>query len=183
MGLAKTDAQKRYIINAEFFRDALGSVGLIAFIDEDTGYQKIREDNALQKTLDKYLQANDRKWSKTFPDEFWQKLAKVKGYDSYTAIKRPAFVGHLVNDIVYDRLAQGIRQKLNEMNPRHPDGQRDHKYHQHLTVDHGLPELKEHLVKVMALMDASANDAHLKRMLNRVVPKFGQTKEMNLGDD
>jgi hypothetical protein len=78
-------------------------------------------------------------------------------------MKRPAFVGHWVNDIVYSRLAPGTKDKLKEINPRLPSGERKKKHHQHLTEDYGLPELKDHLKKVMVLMDAasskkSAND-------------------------
>ena len=183
LGLAKTDVQRRYIRNAELFRDALVGIGLVALIDEHTGYQTEREANALQEILDKYLQDHHREWSKTFPDRFWTKLVKIKGYDSYAAIKRPAFVGHWINDIVYDRLVPGIRKRLNEINPKIPKGQRRRKHHQFLTEDHGLPELKEHLIKVMALMDAAANETQFKRMLNRVVPKYGDTIEMNLDED
>ncbi|MBK9584584.1 MAG: hypothetical protein IPO55_01515 [Alphaproteobacteria bacterium] len=64
---------------------------------------------------------------RTFPDEFWIKLIKVKGYPSYMALKRPSFVGHWVNDIIYDRIKPGIRKKLNELNRDclKPDGAKD----------------------------------------------------------
>ena len=48
--------------------------------------------------------------------------------------------------------------------------------------DHGLPELKPHLTKVMAYMDAAANDTQFMRMMNRGLPKFGDTYEMPLDD-
>jgi hypothetical protein len=105
-----------------------------------------------------------------------------KGYPSYVALKRPAFVGHWVNDIVWDRLVPGARKKLNEVNPRLPAGYRKNKHHSHTTEDYGLPELKAHLIKVMAYMDAAANDTQFTRMLNRGTPKFGDTYEMLLGD-
>lgn len=158
-------------------------IGVIGLVDEATGYQAVRNKNALQEILDKYLQDHARKWAKTFPDEFWIKLLRVKGYPGYYALKRPAFVGHWVNDIVYDRLAPGIRTKLDLINPRLASGRRKNTHHQHTTEDHGLPELKEHLTKVMVLMDASSNDTQFQRLLNRSLQKYGNTIEMPLDDE
>jgi len=158
-------------------------LGIIGLVDEATGFQRVREGTALQDILNKYLQDYARKWAPTFPGDFWLKLIKVKGYPSYVALKRPAFVGHWVNDIVYDRLAPNIRKKLNEVNPRLSSGHRKSKHHQHTTEEHGLPELKDHLIKVMTLMDASVNDTQFKRLLNRSLPKFDGTYEMPLEED
>ena len=129
----------------------------------------------------KYLTDAARAWSKTFPDEFWQKLVRVKGYDSYYALRRPAFVGHWVNDIVYARLAPGIKTKLKEINPRTEGGSRKNKHHQHLTDD-GLPELKDHLKKVMVLMDAASSKKEFEKLLNRSLPRFEDTLKLPLDD-
>lgn len=182
-GALKTEQEKRYGQFAENLVRGFARVGIAALVDEATGYQEIREKNALQKILDRFLKDEARTWSKTFPDEFWQKLVKVKGYDSYYAMKRPAFVGHWVNDIVYSRLAPGIKDKLKEINPRLPSGERRKKHHQHLTEDYGLPELKDHLKRVMVLMDASSNKKEFERLLNKSLPKYGSNLELPLDYD
>ncbi|MBK9585469.1 MAG: P63C domain-containing protein [Alphaproteobacteria bacterium] len=163
----------------------LAHVGIAGLIDEATGYQEVRDKKALQAILDKYLQDHARKWAKTFPDEFWIKLIKVKGYPSYMALKRPSFVGHWVNDIIYDRIKPGIRKKLNELNPRLPETGRRKKINtQYFTEDYGLPELKDHLKGVMILMDAAGgSEVQFNRMLNRALPKYGDTIEMPLEGD
>ncbi len=158
----------------------LAYTGIVALVDEATGYQNVREKDALQQIIDKFLKDEARKWSKTFPDEFWHKLIKVKGYPGYMALQRPAFVGHWVNDIIYSRLAPGVAKRLKEVNPRSEKGHRKNKHHQHLSSDHGVPELKTHLTRVMTLMDASSNDAEFKRLLNRSLPKYGNTLELDL---
>jgi len=94
----------------------------------------------------------------------------------------PSFVGHWVNDIVYDRIAPGIRQKLKELNPRTEKGNRKFKNHQFFTDDHGVPELRDHLSKTMVLMDAASGSKEFDRLLNRSLPKFGTTLELPLGD-
>ena len=119
---------------------------------------------------------------KTFPDEFWDKLLRIKGYPSFIGLKRPAFVGHWVNDVVYSRLAPGVKTKLQELNPREESGHRKRKHHQFLTDDHGVPELKQHIAKVMVLMDASSNRREFERLLNRSLPRYGDTIELPLND-
>lgn len=182
-GALKTEQEKRYGQFAETLVRGFARVGIAALVDEATGYQEVRDDAALQKILDKFLKDEARTWSKTFPDDFWRKLVKVKGYDSYYAMKRPAFVGHWVNDIVYSRLAPGIKDKLKEINPRLPSGERKKRHHQHLTEDYGLPELKDHLKKVMVLMDASSSKKEFEKLLNKSLPKYGNNLELPFDED
>ncbi len=180
-GVLVNEQDIRYADYAENLIRAFARVGIAALVDEATGYQEVREKKALQKIIDKYITDEPtRKWSKTFPDDFWFKLVRVKGYDSYMALKRPAFVGHWVNDIVYSRLAPGIKKALKDKNPRSDKGHRKSKHHMLLTEDHGLPELKQHLEKVMLLMDASFNAKEFDKILNRALPKYGDTLEMEI---
>jgi len=181
-GALVSEQEQRYGLFAETLVRGFARVGIAALVDEATGYQEIREKAALQKILDKFLKDEARTWSKTFPDEFWEKLVRVKGYDSYLAVKRPAFIGHWVNDVVYDRLAPGIKSRLKDLNPREVSGARKKKHHQYFSEDYGLPELKDHLKKVMVLMDASANASEFKKLLDRSLPKYGATIEMTLDD-
>jgi hypothetical protein len=182
-GALKSEQEVRYGEFAEALVRGFARVGIAALVDEATGYQVVREKAALQKILDRFLRDEARKWSKTFPDEFWEKLVRIKGYDSVLAVKRPAFIGHWVNDIVYDRLAPGIKKKLKEINPRSESGLRKRKHHQHFSDDYGLPELKEHLKKVMFLIDASASKKEFERLLDRALPRYGDTLPMIFDDE
>lgn len=174
----------RYADYAETLIRAFARVGIVALVDEATGYQEVREKKALQAILERYIKDEPRrKWTKTFPDEFWFKLVKIKGYDSYMALQRPGFVGHWVNDIVYSRLAPGIKKALQEKNPKSESGHRKRKHHQYLTDDYGLPELKSHLDRVMLLMDASTNNKEFSKLLDRALPRFGDTLELDFAED
>lgn len=168
--------------NAEILLVSLANTTLDAIVYQETGYWSVVEGQKISEILDKYLLDQARKWAKTFPDDFWIKLIRIKGYPSIFAIKRPSFVGHWVNDIVYDRLAPGIRKKLNELNPRTESGRRKKLHHQFTSESHGLPELKEHLVKVMAYMDVASSDQQFMRMMNKALPKFNTTYELPLDD-
>jgi P63C domain len=177
-----TETQKFLAERAQSMLIGLANTTLDSILYQESGFWEAIEGQRVAEILDKYLQDHARTWAKTFPDAFWAKLIKVKGCPSYVALKRPAFVGHWVNDIVYDRLLPGARKKLNELNPRLPGGYRKNKNHQYTTDDYGLPELKAHLIRVMAYMDAAANDTQFMRMLNRGTPKFGDTYELPLDD-
>ena len=65
---------------AEILMRGLATVGIIALIDEATGYQELRDREALQKILDKYLLAERAKWAKRFPDEFYKEIFRLRDW-------------------------------------------------------------------------------------------------------
>jgi len=149
-------------------------VGISALIDEATGYQDARARDALHTILEQYISKELMKWAKTFPDEFYRQLFRLRGWRySYTSIKRPALVGKLTNDLVYDRIAPGVLDELKHKNPKTSKGTRKHRHHQWLTPEIGHPRLREHLASVIVLMKASAKWDDFKRMINRALPKYG----------
>lgn len=148
-------------------------VGIAALVDEATGYQDARARDALYKILEQYIAKELMKWTKTFPDEFYRQLFRLRSWRySYTSIKRPALVGKLTNDLVYERLAPGVLNELKQLNPKTPKGTRKHHHHRWLTRDFGHPRLREHLASVITLMKASARWDDFKRMINRALPKY-----------
>lgn len=58
---------------------AFAKTGLVAVIDEVTGYQADRDRDELQKVLEKYISAELLPWAKRFPDEFYPAY-----YDSFS---------------------------------------------------------------------------------------------------
>lgn len=177
--------QYQHIVTAcDMLMRGLARVGIVALVDEATGYQEIRDRLALQKILDQYLTEEKAKWAKTFPDDFYKKLFRLRGWEYDPAsVKRPGVIGHYTNDIVYDRIAPGVLSKLKDLNPKTEKGYRREKNHQFFTSDHGLPELKLHIDKVMFLMDAAgSNWALFKSLLTNAAPKQGDTLPLNFDD-
>jgi hypothetical protein len=142
----KLQKQQSHIAErCEILMRGFAKVGIIALIDEATGYQEVRDKQALQQMLDKFLRADLAKWAKTFPDEFYENLFKLKGWQYRpTSVKRPGVVGRWTNDIVYKRLAPGVMIALREKNPVTETGRRKHRHHQWLSDDYGHPALREH---------------------------------------
>jgi hypothetical protein len=183
LGLITTPRLKIIAEQSRVIFSAFATVGITALIDEATGYQEFRDKEALQKILDKYLIDYAHKWSKTFPDEFWIKLLRAKGYDSYIGLQTPQFVGHWVNDVVYARLAPGILEELKKRNPRMKEtGNRKYKHTQFLSEEHGISELRDHLTKTMTIMDIAIVTNQIGGdfdvLLNKVLPKYNVTLEI-----
>jgi hypothetical protein len=67
-------------LKAEILMRGLAHVGIIALVDEATGYQYDRARQALEEILDKFISKELRKWAKTFPDDFYQQMFRLKGW-------------------------------------------------------------------------------------------------------
>ncbi len=174
-------SQQRYAKASEIMMRSLAKVGIIALVDEATGYEKDRERGALQKLLERILEKEHGKWIKTFPDEFFETIYKMRGWDWKQATKgqKPGVIGTYINDFVWSRLAPSVLKELNERNPVTEKGYRKYKHPQFLNVDHGHPLLKEHLASVIALGKASGHNwKNFQRLINRAFPKYGDTIEI-----
>lgn len=161
---------------AEILVRGLAHTGIIALVDEATGYQEIRDRKALEAILDAYLRKEFAAWAKRFPDEFYEQMFRLRGWQwKGIKVNRPQVVGHYTKDLVYERLAPGILKELEERNPRTPRGERRAKHHQWLTEDVGHPALAQHLYALIGFMRASDDWDHFYRMLQRAYPKKGDT--------
>ncbi len=168
---------------AEMLMRGLAHIGIIALVDEATGYQEIRDRLALQAILDAYLRKELAAWAKRFPDEFYQQMFRLKGWQwKGMSVNRPSVVGKFTNDIVYERLAPGILEELQTRNPKDERGQRSAKHHQWLTEDVGHPALAQHLHAVIGFMRASSTWNSFYRLMQRAFPKKGNTIELPLSD-
>ncbi len=180
VGKAVPKSLQHIVKASDLITRGLAQVGIVALIDEATGYRQQLEHQELQRILDKWMTGYARKWAKTFPDQFWEKLLRVKGFETYIGHPRPQFVGHWVNDIVYKRLAPGVHKKVKDLNPS-KNGTRKHKHHQFLSEDHGVPELKEHIMRAMTLFDVVlATGQDLELLLDKVMPRYGDSLQLDL---
>jgi hypothetical protein len=179
----KTSQELRYAHACNILVRAFAQVGLIALIDEATGYQEVRDRLALQAILDKYLRQELAAWAKRFPDEFYQQMFRLRGWQwRGIGVQKPSVVGHYTNDIVYDRLAPGVLEQLQKRNPKGEKGHRKAKHHQWLTDEIGHPALERHLYAVVGFMRASATWDQFYRNLQRAYPRLGSNLELLLDE-
>lgn len=174
-------SQEHIAKQAETLVRGLARVGIIALVDEATGYQEVRDRKALEDILNKYISEDLRKWTPTFPDEYFTGIFRLKNWKTPSfPTARPGVMAHYTNDIVYLRLAPGVLSELQQRNPLDEHGRRKHKHFQHLTGDYGHPKLKEHLGDVVVLMKASNSWPEFRRLLERVKPRVNAPGELPL---
>ncbi len=162
----------------------LANVGIVALVDEATGYDKVRERLALQKILDEYLRKDLAAWAKRFPDEFYKQIFRLRNWQwKGMKINRPQVVAHYTKNLIYERLAPGILDELEQRMPRSETGRKKGRLHQLFTDDVGHPALAQHLHAVTALMKASRNWDEFKRMIDQVFPRKGENLSLEFVEE
>jgi hypothetical protein len=176
--------QLRIAQQADMLVRALAKVGIIALVDEATGYQKARDKDELQKFLALYLSEERLKWAKMFPDEYYRQLFRLQGWIySPLSVKRPKLVGKLTNRLVYEKLPDHVLDELRRLNPvkNQKTWRREATHFQHLSADIGQPDLRDHLLQLIAIMRASPNWGTFKRLFARAFPSSGG-KQLEMED-
>jgi hypothetical protein len=135
------------------------------------GYQADRSRDALAKILEAFVAKELRRWVKTFPADFYREMFRLRGLPYNGSVKRPQYIGHLTNDLVYARLAPGVLDELRRVTPRDEKGRLKTRLFQRLTEDLGHPRLLEHLAAVTTLMKACDKWGQFAPMLDRALPR------------
>jgi len=168
-GALKSDAMAH---TANVLIRAFAQVGVVALIDEATGYQEERAKDELAKILEAYVQAEYRPWTRMFPEEFFKQIYRINKweYKPGTA-KRTPLVGHLINKYVYGQLPPGVLDELRKVNPIVEGGYRKRKHFQHLTADTGNEHLDRQITSVITLMRISDTKEELE---HNIAKAFGK---------
>ena len=166
---------------ADILMRGLAHVGIIALVDEATGYQDVRARNALALILEQFIAKELQAWVRTFPDDYYKGMFRLRGLQyPEDNVKRPQYFGTLTNEVVYARLAPGVLDELKKVTPRSDAGNLRHKFFQHLTTNTGYPKLREHLGSVVTIMKLSNSWREFKENLDRIHPRYGNTIPMEL---
>jgi hypothetical protein len=174
-----SERQSKTANEAEIIVRGLARVGIIALVDEATGFQDDRPKRALAKILEAFIAKELQPWIQTFPAAFYREIFRLRGLDYQTdTVKRPRYFGIITNDIVYKRIAPGVLAELKRVVERDEHGRPKHKYFQRLTSNIGYPKLREHLGSVCAIMQLSDGWHDFMGKLNRLHPRFGGQLEL-----
>ena len=168
---------------AEILTRALAQTGIVALIDEVTGFEKVRPQNALQAYLEMVIRKELAAWAKKFPDEFYENIYKLKGW-AWPGMGKNRFsiVAHYTRDLVYERLGPGVLHELESKSPKNEKGYRPNKLHQWLTEDIGDPMLAQHLHALMMFQRLALANGYgwnkFLQMVDQVLPKRGTTLDL-----
>jgi hypothetical protein len=180
---ALSTPQERTAAQAEIIMRGLATVGIIALVDEATGYQDIRARDALATILEEFIAKEIQAYVQTFPPDFYGEMFRLRGLPfPVETVQKPRYFGHLTNDVVYKRLAPGVLKELQSVTPKDEKGRRKHKYFQRLTSNIGYPKLREHLGSVVTLMKISKDWDDFTVKLDQIHPRVGDTIPMRIND-
>lgn len=158
----------------EIIMRGLARVGIVALVDEVTGFQAVRRRDELHRILEAYISKDLMPWTKRFPDAYYEELFRLHGWEfDPSSVKRPGVVGKITNKFIYEALPHGVLDELRAKNPQDQLGRRKARHHQFLSDDVGNPHLEKQITKTVTLMQAADDWPHFKRMYTRVFPKRG----------
>lgn len=178
-----SERQQSIARQADLIMRGLAHVGIIALVDEATGYQADRAADALEKILAQFISKELCKWAWTFKPEFYKEMFRLRGIKaSEFSANRPQYIGHLTNDIVYKRLAPGVLEELRKVTPKDENGRRKHQFHRRLTRDQGHPQLREHLASLVTLMKLAKTWDEFYANLNEIHPEWTPQKRLAFAD-
>lgn len=151
---------------AEIIIRACAKVGIIALIDEATGYQKLRAERALRLKVQAFIAEDLQEWARMFPEEFWYELARLEGV-RYSARSRPLRWGKYVMMFVYDAIDPEIGNELRKQNPN-PHFKQNH--HQWLK-QFGRDKVHDQIQRVVTIMKLCDDMNEFREKFARVFKK------------
>jgi hypothetical protein len=166
-GSLSTDRQRQIATTCAVLSTGFLHAGITALIDEATGYQYVRAQDALALKFKAYVAEELREWEKTFPDELWEQFGRLTGWKG-SIHKRPKYWGHLVNELIYEAMDPDVARYLRENKPKPFHGQN---YHQWLTEDIGLKALIPHIYKIIGMAEGCRD---MRELRERVAARYGR---------
>jgi hypothetical protein len=178
---ALTRGQLHIAQKAKVLMRGLATTGIIALVDEATGFQYERDRTALQVILNRYLSVELAAWAKRFPDEFYDELFRLRGWKwERKGSRRPVQVAKDTINLVYMRMLPDLLKELEVRNPKDERGRRKAKHHQFFSVDIGSPALNAHVHAIITLMRAFDTWDEFKGKLDRSLPVVTRLSDLPL---
>lgn len=165
-GAPLTDRQRQIAIRCAVLTAGLLRTGLDALVDEATGYQYERAEDALQVKLRAFIADELRAWEKTFPDELWQEFGRLTHW-SGSLHSRPRWWGKLVIELIYDTLDPDVATYLKNNKP-----EKGVHWHRQLTENIGVRQLVSRCYEVVGM----AKTCHdIRELREKVSEHYGKT--------
>lgn len=183
----KKKLDKRYAHIAERaakLQHGFATMGIIHLVDKVTGYEGFKKATDFARIIEAFVAKDMRPYIPKFPPEYYEQICRLRGvpYDP-TSVKRPAYFGHLTNNITYRRLAPGVWKELKEKSKKITTAVTKPHLHRFLTNDIGDPRLKDVISQSIAVMKLSDDWFDFLGKLDRVLPAQQQQLQLQLQFD
>jgi len=151
---------------AEIIMRACAKVGVIALIDEATGFQKVRAENALKLKLQAFISEDLQEWVRMFPEDFFVQLARLENVH-YSPRNRPIRWGKYVMAFVYAAVDKDVAKALKERIPNPHKGQNLHQ----LLKEYGKEKVVAQIYQVLGVMKTCKDMDEFKQKFDYVFKK------------
>jgi len=146
---------------------SLTRLGLIALIDEATGYQSKRDASELQAILTAYLLPEHRPWIQAVPEEFTSEVYRVYGWERKPQNRGPRYAGKLIRQLIYEKMPKPVLPALDDKNPTDANYRRKRKHNQFLTQQ-GMDHFRSQVITIMTLLRISRNKSEFKTHVRKL---------------
>ncbi|BDV34250.1 P63C domain-containing protein [Methylocystis iwaonis] len=151
-------SQKFLARQAEIIIRAAAKIGIIALIDEATGFIEDKRKEEYRELWRDFVRDEFRQWEGAeFPDDIFDLIYKLYGLKRFNpkSTQHPKFFGKILRKYIWIPLANSngaILEQLDEKNPViYANGGRRYKLFQFLSDEVGLPALKQHIWQVVGI--------------------------------
>lgn len=154
----------RHIIAAcDHLTRGLARRGIIALVDDATGYQDDKMRQEIDRIIKAYVSPALAPWVQKFPHEFFREAYRLLGWEYKPGqTKHSPYMGKFINRYVFEALPPGVLEELKARLPKNEHGNRRAKLWQLLTVDTGIPHLDRQLTADLTLMQISETKAQFE---------------------
>lgn len=160
-----TERQRDIAIKCAVLTSGLVRTGLDALVDEATGYQYERTEDALKVKLKAFIADELRAWEKTFPDDLWEEFGRLTNWEG-SLQNRPKWWGKLVIELIYDTLDPDVAEYLKNNKPP-----KEIRWHQQLTEDLGARKLVSRCYEIIGMAKTCRDIRDLRA---RVAEHYGK---------
>jgi hypothetical protein len=172
-------AGERMAAQCEILARGFARVGIIALVDEATGYQYNRLQDELQQILERYVSKEVARYSRLIEPEFYQHICRLRGwkYDPKSSKRTHAFA-RLTVDLIYNRIHPNLCEGLKEA--RQSGGTQSQHLHRWLTNDPegGRPRTRQQSEGVISLLFAAKTWGEFVELVDRRYPLVNSTQRI-----
>lgn len=173
-----------YAESCERFLAAAADLGLVALIDEATGYIREKQKHEYRDLFRDFIRAQMRDWEKEFPDEFFDGIYKIYNLRREPKKNHPQFFAKFIRKYVYHPLADSHGVILSMLDDKNPvvGKSRKHKLHQFLDETVGLTKLRAHVWKVVGILSSVNTKAGFQKGFRNAFPRAFDQMDLELDD-
>lgn len=152
-------------------------VGIVALVDDATGYAEDRARDELAKLLEAYVAPELAPWTQKFPHEFFRQVYRLHGWHYQPGNTRgPRYIGKFIMKYVWGGLPKEVVGEVKRRNPANERGQRPKKLFQFLTGETGIPHLDWQISTVTTLMRAAQDKDQFDELFGRAFHREAQMR-------